>query len=108
MIYVHTSDLHRCVAKCLYIPKNSQIHVLESVWGHYIVKKRRNRLSDCREGDMVLYSTAPFRAQSSYDGKRFACGSMVVGFPTINKDHRKLYQGGNTERSPTIHTFVRS
>ena len=53
-------------------------------WRPY-TEKRRNPLSDYREGDTALHSTASLRAQSSYDGENLACSSMVVGLPKNEK-----------------------
>ncbi len=53
-------------------------------------RKRQNSLSDYREGDTALHSMAPLCTQSSYDGEKLVCSSMVVGLPN------------NGERSPKV------
>ena len=61
-----------------------------------------------REGYTVLHSAAPLGAQCSYDGKRLACSSMVVGLLINEERSPKVASGRKHEWSPTIHTFVRS
>ena len=77
---MYTSNLHRCVAKSLYIPNNIQILAYESVLAS-LHRKKQNPLSVYREGDTALHSIAPLCAQSSYDGEKLACSNMVVGLP---------------------------
>ena len=56
-------------------------------WRPY-TEKRRDPLSDYRGGDTALHSITPFCAQSSYNGEKLACSSMVVGLP--NNEERSL------------------
>ncbi len=86
-----TSKHQTCTVVLLsvYIPNDIPILALESVLGS-LHGKKNNPLSDYGEGDMALHSTALLCAQSSNDGERLVCGSLVVGLPN------------NEERSPKV------
>ena len=75
------------------------------LWGLYIEEKKRNPLSDYREGDTALHSAAPLRAQSSYNVERSECGSMELRLPN-NEERSPKVASGRKHGAESNNTYI--